>query len=243
MDIAEHFGDEDAEESQTKQEPSKKHSPSTATLSACDATGGCFDCNICLDFAQDPVVTLCGHLYCWPCIYKWLSHRGATPQQCPVCKAALSQAMMVPLYGRGHESSRTTDGDLHSAACLDIPHRPSAYRPQQSAPIHHLQHHGQSPLRREYQIESQYNQPSVLNFGGTARVFHPTTGFVGGTAIAVLPWVLGYPEGRLYYSNPYNSVASANSPRLRRQQMQAQRSLGRISTFLFCCMILCLLLF
>jgi len=31
-----------------------------------------FDCNICLENVQDPVVTLCGHLYCWPCIYKWL---------------------------------------------------------------------------------------------------------------------------------------------------------------------------
>ncbi|CAH8279553.1 unnamed protein product [Arabidopsis lyrata] len=27
---------------------------------------GCFDCNICLETAHDPVVTLCGHLYCWP---------------------------------------------------------------------------------------------------------------------------------------------------------------------------------
>jgi hypothetical protein len=27
-------------------------------------------CNICLDPACDPVTTLCGHLYCWPCIYQ-----------------------------------------------------------------------------------------------------------------------------------------------------------------------------
>ena len=25
-----------------------------------------FECNICLEMASNPVVTLCGHLYCWP---------------------------------------------------------------------------------------------------------------------------------------------------------------------------------
>ncbi|KAJ3275115.1 hypothetical protein HDV01_001254 [Terramyces sp. JEL0728] len=28
-----------------------------------------FECNICLDTASNPVVTMCGHLYCWPCFY------------------------------------------------------------------------------------------------------------------------------------------------------------------------------
>lgn len=32
--------------------------------------GGSFECNICLELAQDPVVTLCGHLFCWPCLYR-----------------------------------------------------------------------------------------------------------------------------------------------------------------------------
>lgn len=28
-----------------------------------------FECIICMGIAKEPVVTKCGHLYCWPCIY------------------------------------------------------------------------------------------------------------------------------------------------------------------------------
>lgn len=28
-----------------------------------------FQCIICLETAKEPVVTKCGHLFCWPCIY------------------------------------------------------------------------------------------------------------------------------------------------------------------------------
>ncbi|KEH39123.1 putative aminoacyltransferase, E1 ubiquitin-activating enzyme [Medicago truncatula] len=63
-----------------------------------------FDCNICLENVQDPVVTLCGHLYCWPCIYKWLNTRNEK-SQCPVCKLEISESTLVPLYGRGKTTS------------------------------------------------------------------------------------------------------------------------------------------
>mmetsp|Transcript_14918 Transcript_14918/g.19445 ORF Transcript_14918/g.19445 Transcript_14918/m.19445 type:complete len:262 (-) Transcript_14918:797-1582(-) len=37
------------------------------------ASGDCrFYCNICLDTVQEPVVTQCGHLFCWTCLYRWL---------------------------------------------------------------------------------------------------------------------------------------------------------------------------
>ena len=39
-----------------------------------------FDCNICLETVKEPVVTRCGHLYCWPCLYKWLEP-GITPSE------------------------------------------------------------------------------------------------------------------------------------------------------------------
>jgi hypothetical protein len=29
-----------------------------------------YECNICLELAKDPVVTLCGHLYCWSCLWR-----------------------------------------------------------------------------------------------------------------------------------------------------------------------------
>ena len=28
-----------------------------------------FECNICLETANTPIVTQCGHLYCWECIH------------------------------------------------------------------------------------------------------------------------------------------------------------------------------
>lgn len=59
-----------------------------------------FECNICLDTAKDAVVSMCGHLFCWPCLHQWLETRP-TRQLCPVCKAAISKEKVIPLYGRG----------------------------------------------------------------------------------------------------------------------------------------------
>ncbi|XP_017053418.1 E3 ubiquitin-protein ligase RNF5 [Drosophila ficusphila] len=58
-----------------------------------------YDCNICLDTAQDAVVTMCGHLFCWPCLHQWLLTQ---PQRklCPVCKSAVDEYKVIPLYGR-----------------------------------------------------------------------------------------------------------------------------------------------
>ena len=94
-----------------------------------------FECNICLELADDPVISLCGHLYCWPCIYQWLSvgpdgAEGATT--CPVCKSALAQNRLIPLYGR----DRKKDSDAPevtqeavSSSAGSIPDRP---KPPQS---------------------------------------------------------------------------------------------------------------
>lgn len=35
-----------------------------------DAKASAYECIICIEIAKEPVVTKCGHLYCWPCIYE-----------------------------------------------------------------------------------------------------------------------------------------------------------------------------
>ena len=60
-----------------------------------------FECNICLDVARDAVISMCGHLFCWPCLHQWLETRP-NRKICPVCKAGISKEKVIPLYGRGN---------------------------------------------------------------------------------------------------------------------------------------------
>jgi len=59
-----------------------------------------FSCNICFDEAESPVITQCGHLYCWPCLHAWLNSNKKT-LTCPVCKSGIIKEKIIPLYGRG----------------------------------------------------------------------------------------------------------------------------------------------
>uniref|UniRef100_A0A5S6QIC8 Tyrosine-protein kinase n=1 Tax=Trichuris muris TaxID=70415 RepID=A0A5S6QIC8_TRIMR len=59
-----------------------------------------FECNICLECAREPVLSECGHMFCWPCLYQWLEARPRNPI-CPVCKAAIGKDKITPVYGRG----------------------------------------------------------------------------------------------------------------------------------------------
>ncbi|CAL8373729.1 unnamed protein product [Boreogadus saida] len=78
-----------------------------------------FECNICLDTARDAVISMCGHLFCWPCLHQWLETRPSR-QQCPVCKAGISRDKVIPLYGRGNSSQEDPR--------LKMPPRPQGQR-------------------------------------------------------------------------------------------------------------------
>ncbi|CAH2061329.1 unnamed protein product [Thlaspi arvense] len=89
-----------------------------------------FECNICFELAQDPIVTLCGHLFCWPCLYRWLHHHSHS-QECPVCKALVQDDKLVPLYGRGKNQ---TDPRKKRYPGMRIPNRPAGQRPETASP-------------------------------------------------------------------------------------------------------------
>ncbi|XP_076940517.1 uncharacterized protein LOC143609726 [Bidens hawaiensis] len=84
--------------------------------------GGFFDCNICFSMASEPVVTYCGHLFCWPCLYRWL-HAHSDVKECPICKGEMTIKTVTPIYGRGNPT-RVVEEDSD----LKIPNRPQAKR-------------------------------------------------------------------------------------------------------------------
>ncbi len=103
------------EEKQPKKEDEKQDSSD-------DAASRAFECNICLDVASDAVISMCGHLFCWPCLHQWLETRPHR-QICPVCKAGIGKDKVVPLYGRG-------DSEQKDPREKPIPPRPRGQRPE-----------------------------------------------------------------------------------------------------------------
>ncbi|CAM0148007.1 unnamed protein product [Urochloa decumbens] len=106
--------------------------------------GGSFECNICFELPQEPIVTLCGHLFCWPCLYKWLRIHSHSPE-CPVCKAVVEEDKLVPLYGRGKDRVDPRSKNVPGA---DIPSRPAGQRPAtapQADPNNHFPNANPNP--------------------------------------------------------------------------------------------------
>jgi len=118
--------------------------PSSATAAGATRPGGGntntpqhdsrFNCNICLESVSEPVVTQCGHLYCWSCLYRWLEpgmtnaerfdmgwisvanaggRTGVSRQSgrrcCPVCKADCVVGTVVPIYVRESDDDNEND--------------------------------------------------------------------------------------------------------------------------------------
>ena len=205
---------------------------------------GSFDCNICLECVQDPVVTLCGHLYCWPCIYKWLHFQSTSLDdeeqqrpQCPVCKSEVSQSSLVPLYGRG-QTTIPSKGKPHQVGTV-IPQRPHGPRTHNirsvSQPISQSYHPYSNPYHPQQfnSIPSGYTSPMIRTSGSIDNTF----GIFGEMIYAR---VFGNHVSNLH---TYANLSGTSNPRMRRHLMQVDKSLSRISCFLLCCLVLCLLLF
>lgn len=93
------------------------------TIKANENGSSFFECNVCLDIASEPVVTCCGHLFCWACLYRWLFVHSRT-KECPVCKGEVTDKTVTPIYGRGDQSRVPKALDPN----VKIPSRPPANR-------------------------------------------------------------------------------------------------------------------
>ena len=79
-----------------------------------------FECSICLETAKEPVVTKCGHIYCWPCLYSWMESKGEN-SKCPNCQNPISKEDLIPLYTKEENRKNTKRFE-------NIPKRPKAER-------------------------------------------------------------------------------------------------------------------
>ena len=128
-----------------------------------------FSCSICFDAVTEPVVTQCGHLYCWPCLYRWLSpgmnraersflgipesaraqSAGSAVDEsrrtCPVCKSEASARTIVPIYVRSN--------NVPSVASTNRKRSPRQSSPQVASP---------SPLPQSATPGSQQPAPIIL---------------------------------------------------------------------------------
>ena len=84
-----------------------------------------FECTICLETAKEPVLTKCGHMFCWPCIYNWLDSKGGRAK-CPNCKNQITKDDLIPVYANDENKENTN-------RFKNIPKRPKAERNPNSA--------------------------------------------------------------------------------------------------------------
>jgi len=89
--------------------------------------GSPLECNICYEESDEPVTTMCGHIYCWACVYKWIQTKPDN-KYCPVCKNTVKQDKIIPLYPKHYvqekANAENTDG---------VPKRPYANREDRNA--------------------------------------------------------------------------------------------------------------
>jgi Zinc finger, C3HC4 type (RING finger) len=110
-----------------------------------------FECNICFETSVEPVVTQCGHLFCWRCLYKWISMQLLSTSECPVCKGEVTESNLTPIYGRGSSNSAALD-PVPGEVVEEIPPRPSGRRTDSTRQL----------MRREREVRGRGHGPQEI---------------------------------------------------------------------------------
>ncbi|KAI5078082.1 hypothetical protein GOP47_0007906 [Adiantum capillus-veneris] len=178
-------------------------------------TGCNFDCSICLEESREPVVTMCGHLFCWSCLHQWITIHSVL-EECPVCKTCVKDKI-IPLYGRGKTGlTKLESKKVH-------PHRPSPHpHPSTASTVPRdagFQYFGQQQhgliSRENYTSRGLYPSSSVGAFGIFPALF-------GVHTVASLDQNVGYPPGSSYNSMTFRMPA-INSISSQQRRLNAQQ--------------------
>ncbi|XP_021896662.1 uncharacterized protein LOC110813727 [Carica papaya] len=92
------------------------------------------ECNICFQSPREAVVSLCGHLFCWPCLYTWLHfYSPSQTHHCPVCKSPIHLHELIPLYATPPVSISASGIHIPGRPRPEISHPPPPYPSQSGA--------------------------------------------------------------------------------------------------------------
>jgi hypothetical protein len=58
-----------------------------------------FKCPVCFDSIEEAAFASikCGHVYCWHCIYQWMTTKSLLNGSCPVCRVPCDPPDLIPL--------------------------------------------------------------------------------------------------------------------------------------------------
>lgn len=208
------------------------------------ATSCNFDCSICLEVSQEPVVTMCGHLFCWSCLHQWITVHSLL-EECPVCKACVKDKI-IPLYGRGktgfsRPESKTILDAVRPAPPLAHPSSSTAPRLRQDTGFQYQSFIGQEShgffAQENFAPEGAFSTSSVTSFGLFPALF-------GVHMVTSSNHNGGYPSGTSYNSMSLRMpVVSSMSSQQRRWIAQQEFVLHWVLILLAGFATLCFLLF
>ncbi|KAI8323835.1 hypothetical protein GQ54DRAFT_257617, partial [Martensiomyces pterosporus] len=83
-------------------------------------TGETVSCPICLSPPVAARVTKCGHVFCFPCVLRYLSmdsEKGADTKKCPICWEPIAGDDLLPVhFWTARYQSKIADGSASSSA-------------------------------------------------------------------------------------------------------------------------------
>lgn len=207
-----------------------------------------FMCHICLDTVTDPVITQCGHLYCWTCLYRWMDSRRSSSSNrsttggnsnsggstCPVCKAGISASNVIPVYIRGDNNSNNvvTTNSSNDIASLSggAPPRPIGHRPAPEPDPSGRLNFGFGTFDPAGTLPIGFTAEGRGGGGGGGRSMTTDTGVTGTQASRQMESQLEYSRGSGYFPSLFSLQFQQFVPPLPAAGIQTQQRQAHMTT-------------